>query len=344
MTTPETIGRPPARRMWRYAFGVPLAAVCLVLLLRHVSGQDLIDTWHRIAPLYAVAGFGVVLVSYLLKAARFRILLGRAAPFGKLFGVTIAQNVIAQIVPARAGDLSYIVLVRRTRMASVGYALASLVICRFVDLILILAMYLGSLSVLRPENPLFARVAWGVGGLMTLAVLLAAVLLIGRRRVVDRFERLLDVLRLLRLRPVAYLWRELREALPHIAQLRPARHLLPTLGASLLIWASTLCWIWLIWRAVDVPLDAPQLLFIFSFTHILGLLPIFFFGGVGTGDVVNATVLAGLGIAVSVSQAGAFALCNRVLSLLYQLALAILAVFLLNRSNGADPVEEPREA
>ena len=317
----------------RWAFPAVLALVCLVWLLSRVRAEDVSEVFRRVSLRYALAGFGLVLVSYLLKALRFRVLLGPGAPFGRLFGVTIAQNVIAQVIPARAGDLSYVVLVRRTRMASVGVALMSLLLCRFVDLVVIVALYLTALGMLQPALPVFRQAAWFVGAAMSVGVVLAGALVFGRMRAVRVFQHALERTRLLKLRAVRYLWNEMLEALPHTGRFRLGRHLLPMLGITLLIWAATLLWNWMLWRAVTVHLSLVQLFFIFSFTHVLSLLPIIVFGGIGTGDAIHTTVLREFGSAWP--QATAFALCNRVLVVVYVVVLGAIASALLGRWAGA---------
>jgi len=312
------------RGTWlRWALPGALAAGCLALLLSRVGGADWREAAGRVSPADALVGFLLVVASYLLEALRFRVLLGRAAPFGRLFGVTLAQNVIAQVIPARAGDVGYVVMVSRAGMARVGVALMTLLLCRFVDLLLVVVLYFVSLAHLSLSLPVFRQAAWGIGGATAAAVALAGALLLGRRRAVDFFEAILRRTRLLRWRPVRYLWAEMLAALPHVGRFRLVGHLLPMLGLTLLIWTATLAWNGLVWRAVGSPLRPMELVFLFSFTHVVSLLPIIVFAGVGTGDLIHATVLQALGRGTA--PAAVFSLCFRVLAVAYVAALSLLA-------------------
>ena len=325
-------------KWWKWALAAAVAIACLALLISRVTFAEVSDVFHKIRIWEAVAGFGVVLVSYLLKALRFRILLGKGAGFGKLFGVTVAQNIIAQLIPARAGDVSYIVMVRKAGMASVGYGLASLVLCRVVDLVILVGMYVWSLSVLDLHVAAFRTVAYVVGAFVLVAVLCVLALIVFGSGAVAMAQCLLEKTRLLRLKWVKYLWDEMVDAFPHLKELRLVRHVLPMLGVSVLVWIATAGWVYLIWGAVGVSLSVPELLFIFSLANILGLFPLFFFGGVGTMDAVNALVLVSFGRAVV--QAASFTLCNRVLGALYQVGLVLLVLAVLGRHLGRAKSDE----
>lgn len=316
-------------KWWKWVLAGTVAAACLAVLISRVSAAEISLVFRNIRIAEAVAGFGVILVSYALKALRFKILLGKAAPFGKLFGVTVAQNVIAQLVPARAGDVGYIVMVKKTGMASVGYALASLVVCRLVDLVILVAIYVGSLSALDLQAALFRDVAYVVGGCVVAGVVAVVALVIFGSHAVGSAQRLLERTRLLRLKWIRYLWDEMVAAFPHLKELRFVRHVLPIICLSVLAWAATAGWIYLIWHAVGAPLNWTQVLFIFSLAYILGLFPLFFFGGIGTMDAVNAMVLIAFGIATG--QAASFTLCNRVLGALYQVGLVLIVFAMLGR-------------
>jgi glycosyltransferase 2 family protein len=313
--------------LWKWLLAIALAGGCLALLFAQVSAADLSAAFHKVSPLCAIVGFVIVVASYLLKALRFKVLLGGSAPFGRLLGVTIAQNVIGQVIPARAGDISYVALVRMSGMASVGYGLATLLLCRFADLLVILAMYLYALGALDLEWPTFRILAYVVGAFMIAGAAVLLALIVWRQRVVAWTERLLKLSLLLRLRSVRYLWSELTDALPHVAALSWRAHILPMILLSAAIWTVTAFSAYVSWLAVGVSLDFAQALFIFSFTNLIGLFPVFFFYGIGTGDVMNTGVLKAFGRVTA--DATAFSLCNRALSVLYQAVLVLVALVLL---------------
>jgi uncharacterized protein (TIRG00374 family) len=315
-------------KWWKWTLAAGLAIVCLAIVISRVHFSEFVAILDRVNLLFAVAGFGVALVTYLLKALRFKILLGRAAGFWKLFGVTVAQIIIAQLIPARAGDVSYVVMVKKAKMASVGYGIASLVLCRIVDLVILVAMYVWSLWMLDLSEPILRTLAYVVGAGAVIGVLGVLALVLFGSHAVDEAQRLLERTRLLRFRWARYLWDELVDAIPHLKKLRLVRHILPMLAVSGLVWIATAGWIYLIWAAVGVSLTVPQLLFIFTLANILGLFPLFIFGGIGTMELVNWRVLISA-VGIAGPQAASFTLCNRVLGVLYQVGLVLIVMAVL---------------
>jgi uncharacterized membrane protein YbhN (UPF0104 family) len=221
-------------------------------------------------------------------------------------------------------------MIKKTGIASVGYGVASLMVCRLMDLAMLTAMYLWSLSMLDLQIPAFRVVAHVLGAGVMGTLLFAAMLVIFRRPVAGSAKRFLEWTRLMKLELVKFLWDEMAAALPNIAKLKLVRHVLPMMLFSALHWAATALWLWLIWRAVNVTFTAPQLIFIFTFTNILSVFPLFFFGGIGTGDAANALVLKAFGF--ETTKAVSVALCNRVLGVCYQVVLVFVALTLLHGS------------
>ncbi len=88
-----------------------LSVFLLAVLLRQVRAEDILSTLRGIY-LPALAAYAAVsLVSAVLRAWRFRLLLSPAPPgWGPMLLVTLARNAFDDLLPARIGSLSYIYL------------------------------------------------------------------------------------------------------------------------------------------------------------------------------------------------------------------------------------------
>ena len=311
---------------------VGLAAACLGLLISRISPGDFGDTIREVSWKTAAAGFAAALVCYSLKALRYRILLGRRARFARVFGVTVAQNVIAQLVPARAGDVGYVVLVKKAGLGSYGYGLASLLVCRFVDLVILWVMYVTSLSALGLDQPILRWVGIVIGGGLAVAILVIAAVIFKRERAAGAVEWVLRRLRLLNRGFVNRAWDELKKAAAQAERAWSWRTLAGVGAVSIGVWAASSLWNYLVWHAVGATLTIPQVVFMTSFSYLLSLLPIFVLGGVGTADAVHAGVLVAFGRGGS--PAAVFSLFNRVLTTIYQVLFGLMLVPLLRRSKG----------
>jgi uncharacterized protein (TIRG00374 family) len=267
-------------------------------------------------------GFGVALVSYAIKAARYLLVLGPGAGFRRLFGIAIAQNVIDQLAPMRAGDVGWVVLARQTGVASAGYALASLLLIRAVDLTLLWAMYVATLAALSLDHPAYRWAAVGMGALVTAGVAVFAAMLFAAQSVGPCLRVALERLGLLRSAFAQRAWEELVVGAANLAQVvRPGR-VAAILVFSVATWAVTTLLNWLMWLAVGVRLTGAQAVFMTSFSYLIALLPVFLFSGIGVSDLLFAGVLTAFG--KPMDAAAAFSLCSRVLTTLYQALLTLV--------------------
>ena len=271
-------------------------------------------------------GFAAALLSYLLKSIRYLLLLGKRAGIRRVVGISIAQNVIAQLVPMRAGDVGFVVLVRKTGVASIGYGLASLLIVRLVDLFVLWGMYVVSLGMLSLDHPAYRWSAILLGIVLTAGILTAAAVVFGVERLSPRFEKLWQRLGLFRFRAVRKGWRELVDGARNLGLVLKPGLLVSLVLVSVAVWAVSCVWNYFAWMAVRVSLSAAEAVFMTSFSYLVTLLPVFLFGGIGTGDMLYAGVLEAFGKPGNVP---AFTLCNRVLSTLYQALFAVLFYFVM---------------
>ena len=110
------------------------AALCFVLF-RQVDARELSDWLTRVDRRY-FAGYLVLSVAGLLvRAARYQMLIGRCVGFVPLVMVTAARNFLVDLLPARIGSLSYVVLLTRRFGAPLRPVLSSFVLTFLYDLL-----------------------------------------------------------------------------------------------------------------------------------------------------------------------------------------------------------------
>ena len=326
---------------WKWAALAVLAAACLAALAAQVTWAQLADALRQVSLPFVLLGLAAALLTYLLKALRFRLFLGPDARFRTVFGITVAQNVIATLLPMRAGDVSYVVMVRAAGLSAVSYGIASLILCRVLDFVILGAMYLLPLFWLHLALPGAVAAAWVVGAVVLAGtVALVSMLFFGRRMAMIG-DWLLALTRAERVRAVAYVWGEVKEGTLQLGHVGAPARLAAVVVLSALIWATSAAWLWCAWYAVGVPLNVPQISFFLAAAQFFTLLPIFLPTGIGPGDALNAAILMAFGCAAG--PAAAFTLCNRVLAITYTIILGLLAVALarpaLRAARAAGPGE-----
>lgn len=128
----------------RFLFSLFLAAgiVFALFKLTRVSPRVILDTLGSISPSFLLFGFALHLSAYALRALRFRILLhSKGLSFGALFPIVTVHNFLNHVLPMRAGELSYIYLVRERYGVPVGEGLGTLAIARMMDLMSFLVYF-----------------------------------------------------------------------------------------------------------------------------------------------------------------------------------------------------------
>jgi len=78
--------------------------------------------------------FIVYLVNYLLRTWRFRTLLGlEVIPYRNLFGLTSLYGMYLYLLPAKSGEVSYPIMLKKYLDVSLVYSTAILIVVRFFD-------------------------------------------------------------------------------------------------------------------------------------------------------------------------------------------------------------------
>lgn len=146
---------------WKGALGIAVSVVCLYLAFRGIEWSRVIDTARHanylLLILATIAGTGM----FPLRAIRWRTILEPVAgdiPFGMLWRSTTIGMMVNNVVPLRAGEFARAyALSRETPRVSFATALASLVVDRVFDAIVVLLLL--TIAILAPGFPHGAAVA-----------------------------------------------------------------------------------------------------------------------------------------------------------------------------------------
>jgi uncharacterized membrane protein YbhN (UPF0104 family) len=133
-----TVRRRFGRRwLWSVIFGTVLGAGAFSLL---VAWAGIENIWYQTAEIdgrYLFAYVGLTVGTYLLRAWRFRLLIGRSATLAKLYGIVSIHNLMVNLLPLSGGELSYPLLLKYCGISSrLGDGLPSLILARLQDILL----------------------------------------------------------------------------------------------------------------------------------------------------------------------------------------------------------------
>jgi uncharacterized protein (TIRG00374 family) len=141
------------RRKWlKFSLSVLAAGVLLFLLLKGVNWEEAWAVLKRLSPLAWLCAFLVHASIYALRTLRFGSLIpDRRVPFTHLWSIQAANQMAAQLLPLRTGEVTYPIYLRNAGVP-LETGVAGLIVSRALDLLAVLSITV--FSALLIETPL----------------------------------------------------------------------------------------------------------------------------------------------------------------------------------------------
>jgi uncharacterized protein (TIRG00374 family) len=123
-----------AARLARPLVGLVISGVCVVLLLRVVSPEEIGESLRAGNPLVLVPAIALYFAGVLVRSIRWQGLLrGQAVGLWLLFRTLVIGLMINDLLPFRLGEVARVVLLARNAAVPAGVSLASIVVERVFD-------------------------------------------------------------------------------------------------------------------------------------------------------------------------------------------------------------------
>jgi len=163
--------------MRRWILSLLISISLLTWLLRQMEPGELTGMFSSLSWNHLLLGFGAYLLGLILRALRYRVLLNRPVGLWPLIQVTQVRNMLADLLPARIGTLSYVYLAVRRFGADLGDALSSFFSVFFLDMAALVPL-LGLALISLGEGSPSSLAGFAVIGGLLLAVAAAALALL----------------------------------------------------------------------------------------------------------------------------------------------------------------------
>lgn len=300
--------------------GVSVAVLAAATWL--VNPDALWSDLRALDPGLVILGLAVLSVNYGLRTLRFRMLLtDNGNSIRGLFGVVCVYATLNYLLPARLGELSYPVLLKRLSGRDYSVGTASVLAARVLDLFAVAALFPVALLASRSALP-----DWAVSAAMLFML--------------TTFAALVGFLVWLRARPLdpanlcaaADGWHGrlaafLKRVVAHLAMLAQSGRLLPLALVSLGVWLCIALNFFLILAAAGITVP-----FVAAFTITLVMIPLSLlpaqgFANLGSHEAAWLVVLAALGL--SAEAAARATLLSHLVLIGYVLVMGILGLGLV---------------
>jgi uncharacterized membrane protein YbhN (UPF0104 family) len=306
------------RRTW---IALALTVLLLAILLSQTDLSAVLSGFRRFSPAAAAAGLvGWALVNW-LRALRFRVLIhSRHVPLGRMFSIVNVQNLLAGVTPGRAGELSYVILLRQDVRVPGAEGLAGFLVARVFDFVAVFGVAIAALLAVRDRLPA------GSGRMVATAAALFGLSLVVLTQLAWISEKGVGVIEAALRATGADRWSPARrfaalsiDVHGQIVRVRAAgdewRLWLLTAG----IWGVSygVSWIWIV--GLGLPLSIGQAIFVAAVAGLAGSLPVQGLAGLGTTEAGWAIPLVLMGVGREEAIAAGF--CFHALAAAY---LAIL--------------------
>lgn len=296
-------------RLKKYLARLLPLGVGLVLISWLFSQVDLHEAARivrNIPPSLLLAGMGSYLGGFLLRAFRFRLLLPQQIPLRHLVPIVLVHYAALNIIPARLGELSYIILLKQVNQVSTGRSVSNLLIARVFDHLTISLLFLMSAVFLDFSSSWLNTLLLVVSVALIATCALLALLLAYKTRYVGWFHALISALKLERFQLAHKIERELEEVVNALLTLRFGANLFPVFIVSCGIWLCIFATNYFLLHAFQVQLSYQEIVFTSTCIIMMRLLPLQFVSGFGIHETTWVFLAEALGVPRQIAITAAF--------------------------------------
>ena len=299
----------------------------LVVLAFQVNLTEALTAFTQVSLPWTLAGFGVLVIPYVLRAWRFQVLLSERLPLSDLFYVTLVHSFARDMLPLGLGEAFYPSFLKTQRGVPLVEAVGSLAVTHVLDLTTLGFLFIIALSRIAAKIPQLARVTSVIHLALLGTVLAGLVLWVLRRPVLgawDRWTRQGESQLGVRWKPLVDV---ISRALAAVQAITSARVLAVAEVLTLLLWIVTLAGTGIVYGAMGFSLGVWELTVLVSMMYFFAVLPIHSVGGLGTLDSLWVILILAFGIPHSFALS--YTVLRRVFSTVFSILLGFIGLFKL---------------
>ena len=293
-------------KKWQFWLGVLISIIFIWLALRGLRLEEFWDSVKQANYIWLIPGIGVYFIGVWVRAWRWHYLLGpiKKIPTQTMFPITTIGYMGNNIYPARAGEVLRAVLLKRKEGVSVSASLATIIVERIFDGVVMLAfvfLNLPELAKLTSASGFIGNIQgvalWGTAAFLgALAVFLLAAMFPQRTTKIGFWFIFRLAPRSLHERIIGMM----TKFLDGLASLRSPFNVLMVFFTSVLIWLLETGKYWFVMQAFDFSVSFFALMLMNGIVNLATTIPSAP-GYIGTFDAPGIAVLTAYGVEHSVA-------------------------------------------
>lgn len=273
-----------------------LTAVIIAVLFRYyITPSDILDAFKHLSAKLIAIMFLLYVAVQALRAWRNTILLNNKIKYKSFFAITCLHNMLAQIVPFRLGELSFIYFLKKHRIP-IGSAFSTLILSRIYDLLTIGILFIPAV-IATPVLPERISAIVGIIGVeLTLLIIIIICAAFFRKRVIKLLNRIAVFLRVHNWWITNWGIVKADETLKSLRTSNSKRAFAHAFPSSILVWIAQYLSAYLLAMAIGLPVTISQIILGFGLAILTALLPVQGIAGFGTTEVAWGIALTAFGI------------------------------------------------
>jgi hypothetical protein len=295
--------------------------VLIGLLLSQIKIIDIVNTLRSIEPANIAIGLLLYALSYYFRALRFYLLLDKKIKLKDMFYVVSVHNMANNIIPARAGELSYIYLLKKLHSKTTGEGFATLIIARLLDFVALTSFFFVSVLFVKNLPVLVMNTLWLVGFFMIfIVVFLLSIIYYGKKSLIFT-KKILNKLGLVDRKIFVFLLKKMEEAVQSIDSIRNGNNIYQIIISTFLLWGLNYFIVYFLLSSMNISLPLQNVVLGATFCLLTTVLPIHGVGGFGTNEGVWTLVFVPLGMPLETAIVSGFS--YHIITVFYYILIGI---------------------
>jgi uncharacterized protein (TIRG00374 family) len=156
--------------------GIVISALCLIAIFLIIDPGEIWRALQNAQPGYLLLGVAGILGFMLVRAVRWRFMLGNVVPLGKVFHIQNIGYMLTFLLPFRLGDVARAIIIGNVPPVTLPQGISTMLVERLLDLLLVLTILPFTLRAVPalPEQVSNAVIALSVVGLAAMVILVIA--------------------------------------------------------------------------------------------------------------------------------------------------------------------------